>query len=98
MPPSSVLKGAGSLVAAPDGRVAVCPWGNAGMASAGMGDVLTGVVAALLAQGLPQWDAACAGVALHARAGDLAAGAAPRGLIASDLFITLRELANGSDA
>lgn len=93
-----ILKGAGSLVAAPDGCVAVCPWGNAGMASAGMGDVLTGVVAALLAQGLPQWDAACAGVALHARAGDLAAGAAPRGLIASDLFITLRELANGSNA
>jgi hydroxyethylthiazole kinase-like uncharacterized protein yjeF len=94
----AVLKGAGSLVAAPDGRVAVCPWGNAGMASGGMGDVLTGVIAALLAQGLPTWDAACAGVAMHARAGDRAAGDAPRGLVASDLFAPLRELANGSDA
>lgn len=92
-----VLKGAGSLVAAPDGRIAVCPWGNAGMASAGMGDVLTGVIAAMRAQGLPAWDAACAGVALHARAGDVAAGDAPRGLIASDLFAPLRTLGNGLD-
>jgi ADP-dependent NAD(P)H-hydrate dehydratase / NAD(P)H-hydrate epimerase len=90
-----VLKGAGSLVAAPDGRIAVCPWGNAGMASGGMGDVLTGVIAALRAQGLPAWDAACAGVALHARAGDVAAGDAPRGLVASDLFAPLRLLGNG---
>ena len=90
-----VLKGAGSLVAAPDGRVAACPWGNAGMATGGTGDVLTGVIAALLAQGLSTWDAACTGVALHARAGDLAAGDAPRGLVASDLFAPLRELVNG---
>jgi len=90
-----VLKGAGSLVAAPDGRVAACPWGNAGMATGGTGDVLTGVIAALLAQGLSPWDAACTGVALHARAGDLAAGDAPRGLVASDLFAPLRELVNG---
>jgi len=93
----TILKGAGSLVGAPDGRVAVCPWGNAGMASAGMGDVLTGVVAALLAQGLPTWDAACVGVALHARAGDFAAGSTPRGLLASDLFAPLRNLVNGSE-
>jgi NAD(P)H-hydrate epimerase len=91
----AVLKGAGSLVAAPDGRVAVCPWGNAGMASGGMGDVLTGVIASLRAQGLSAWDAACAGVALHARAGDIAAGDAPRGLVASDLFAPLRQLVNG---
>ncbi len=89
-----VLKGAGSLVADRDGRVVVCPWGNPGMASPGMGDVLTGVIAAMLAQGLPAWDAACAGVALHARAGDLAAADAPRGLLASDLFGPLRRLAN----
>jgi NAD(P)H-hydrate epimerase len=68
------------------------------MATAGMGDVLTGVVAALLAQGLDAWDAARLGVALHARAGDLAAGDAPRGLIASDLLLPLRQLANGASA
>jgi len=90
-----VLKGAGSLVADPAGRVAVCPWGNPGMASGGMGDVLTGVIAALLAQRLAPWDAARLGVALHARAGDLAAGTAPRGLLASDLFDPLRQLSNG---
>lgn len=91
----TVLKGAGSLIAAPDGRVAVCPWGNSGMASGGMGDVLTGVIAALLAQGLSTWDAARLGVALHARAGDIAAGDSPRGLLASDLFVPLRHLVNG---
>lgn len=89
-----VLKGAGSLVANAKGEVAVCPWGNAGMASGGMGDVLTGVIAALLAQGLPAWDAARLGVALHACAGDAAAQSMPRGLIASDLFLPLRRLAN----
>ncbi len=93
-----VLKGAGSLVADPSGRVAVCAWGNAGMASGGMGDVLTGVIAALLAQGLSAWDAARFGVALHARAGDVAAADAPRGLLASDLFDPLRRLANRFDA
>ncbi len=93
-----VLKGAGTLIAGPDGRVAVCPYGNSGMASAGMGDVLTGIIAGLLAQGLSAWDAATAGVVVHARAGDLAAGDAPRGLIASDLFGPLRRLLNGFDA
>lgn len=93
-----VLKGAGSLVGAPDGRVVACPWGNPGMASAGMGDVLTGVIAALFAQGCDAWDAARLGVALHARAGDEAAGDAPRGLVAGDLFASLRRLVNGSDA
>jgi hydroxyethylthiazole kinase-like uncharacterized protein yjeF len=90
-----VLKGAGSLVANPAGNVAVCPWGNAGMASAGMGDVLTGVIAALIAQGLDTWDAARLGVALHSRAGDIAGGDAPRGLVAGDLLPVLRRLANG---
>lgn len=90
-----VLKGAGSLVADPDGRMAVCPWGNPGMASGGMGDVLTGVIAALLAQGLSPWDAACLGTGLHARAADLAARAGERGLLASDLFVYLRALVNG---
>jgi NAD(P)H-hydrate epimerase len=91
-----VLKGAGSLIAHPDGRVAVCPWGNPGMATAGMGDVLTGVVGALLAQGATAWEAACLGVGLHARAGDAAvAEDGERGLIASDLLLPLRRLANG---
>lgn len=93
-----VLKGAGSLVAGPEGRVAVCPWGNPGMATGGMGDVLTGVIAALLAQGCDAWHAACLGVALHARAGDAAVGDGERGLLASDLFAPLRRLINGLEA
>jgi ADP-dependent NAD(P)H-hydrate dehydratase / NAD(P)H-hydrate epimerase len=90
-----VLKGAGSLVADPDGRLDVCPWGNPGMASGGMGDLLTGVVAALMAQGCSAWQAACLGVGLHARAGDRAAQQGERGLMASDLLAPLRELGNG---
>lgn len=92
-----VLKGAGSLIAAPDGRVAVCPWGNPGMASGGMGDLLTGVIAALLAQGCTAWRAACLGVGLHARAGDRAARHGERGLLATDLLAPLRALGNGLD-
>jgi len=91
----TVLKGAGSLVANPQGEVAVCSWGNPGMASGGMGDVLTGVIAGLLAQGLDSWPAARAGVALHAQAGDRAARAGAAGMLASDLFEPLRELRNG---
>jgi hydroxyethylthiazole kinase-like uncharacterized protein yjeF len=90
-----VLKGAGSLVADPDGRLDVCPWGNPGMASGGMGDLLTGVVAALLAQGCSAWQAACLGVGLHARAGDRAARQGERGLLASDLMASIRALGNG---
>jgi NAD(P)H-hydrate epimerase len=92
-----VLKGSGSLVADADGRLAVCPWGNPGMASGGMGDVLTGTIAGLLAQGLPPWQAACMGVGLHARAGDAAARAGERGLLATDLLPHLRTLVNGLD-
>jgi NAD(P)H-hydrate epimerase len=90
-----VLKGAGSLIADPDGRLALCPWGDPGMGSGGMGDVLTGVIAGLMAQGVAAWEAACMGVGLHARAGDLAARAGERGLLASDLFAYLRALVNG---
>jgi NAD(P)H-hydrate epimerase len=91
----AVLKGAGTLVAAPDGEVAVCPWGNPGMASGGMGDVLTGVIAGLQAQGLDAWQAAYSGVALHALAGDAAARNGQAGTLAADLFEPLRRLRNG---
>ncbi|HYR26973.1 MAG TPA: NAD(P)H-hydrate dehydratase, partial [Thermoanaerobaculia bacterium] len=66
-----VLKGFQSLVAEPDGHVWVNPTGNAGMATGGMGDVLSGMIAALLARDTDALDAACAGVYLHGLAGDL---------------------------
>jgi NAD(P)H-hydrate epimerase len=94
-----ILKGAGTLIQGPDQRPpAVCTAGNPGMATAGVGDVLTGVIAALLAQGpnlgLATLEAAEAGVCLHAAAGDQAAQAGERGLIAGDLLAVLRPLAN----
>lgn len=93
-----VLKGNGSLVASPDGDVSVCPWGNPGMASGGMGDTLTGIIAGLLGQGCDPYRGACLGVALHARAADVAARAGERGLLAGDLLEPLRRLVNGLDA
>jgi NAD(P)H-hydrate epimerase len=89
-----ILKGAGTLIAASDAPTCICTAGNPGMASGGMGDVLTGVIAGLLAQGLRRYDAARAGVYLHARAGDLAAAGGERGLLATDLFTYLRGLVN----
>jgi NAD(P)H-hydrate epimerase len=64
------------------------------MASPGMGDVLTGIIAALIAQGLDLETAAAAGVEAHARAADLAAAGGERGLIASDLLAELRAVLN----
>ncbi len=92
----TVLKGAGSLIASQiDGQVALCTNGNPGMASGGMGDVLTGVIAGLVAQGLPLFAAAKAGVYLHGRAGDQAARAGgERGLLATDLLPLLRQAVN----
>lgn len=93
-----VLKGAGTVVAAPGETPAVIAAGNPGMATGGMGDVLTGVIAALLGQGLSTFDAACAGVLLHAAAGDAAAAeGGARGLLPSDLMTPLRRLANPHD-
>ena len=90
-----VLKGQGSLIAAPDGRLALCTDGNPGMSSGGMGDVLSGVIAALLAQGMTPWAAARYGVCLHSAAADMvAARYGQRGLLASDLMMMLRELIN----
>lgn len=68
-----VLKGARTVVAHPDGRLAICPTGNPGMATAGAGDVLTGLIVGLLAQRLDPWQAACAGAYFHGLAGDRAA-------------------------
>ena len=88
-----VLKGAGTLVVS-DGDVSICADGNPGMATAGMGDVLSGVIAALLAQGLALRDAAELGVCIHAAAGDRVAGSSPRGLLASDLMAPIRAYVN----
>jgi NAD(P)H-hydrate epimerase len=86
-----VLKGAGSLVADPTGSLVLCDRGHPAMATAGLGDVLAGLVGALLAQGLPPFEAACLGVWLHASAGQME-GERGRGLAASDLIPAIRQL------
>ena len=68
-----ILKGARTVVAAPDGQIAINGSGNAGMASGGMGDVLTGILASLLGQGYPPFDACRLGVFIHGHAADLVA-------------------------
>jgi len=81
-----VLKGCGTVIADQNGRYAICPLGNPGMATAGSGDVLAGVIAAFLAQGLNPWDAALTGVVAHSWAGDMAAGLlGEQGMLASDI-------------
>jgi NAD(P)H-hydrate epimerase len=87
-----VLKGSGTLVINSQNEIAVCCSGNPGMASGGMGDVLTGIIAGLLAQGVSLDNAASLGVCLHAGAGDLAARDGQRGLLASDLIPVLRHI------
>ncbi len=89
-----VLKGAGTVVAAPDAVPRIIDAGNPGMAVGGMGDLLTGVIAALLGQGWSPFDAASLGALLHACAGDAAARAGERGLLPTDLLPELRRLAN----
>ena len=89
-----VLKGANTLVYGPTPVPWVCDRGNPGMATAGSGDVLTGVIAALLATMFQPIQAAAAGVFLHAEAGDRAARAGMRGMIASDIVAELRGVVN----
>jgi NAD(P)H-hydrate epimerase len=89
------LKGCGSVIADKEGNYAICPLGNPGMATAGTGDVLAGVIGAMVAQKLNLWDAACAGVVAHAWAGDRAAAAVgERGMIASDITDQLPAVLN----
>jgi NAD(P)H-hydrate epimerase len=89
-----VLKGNGSLVYS-EGMTYLCDQGNPGMASGGMGDVLTGIIISLLAQGFSITEATKVGVCLHSAAADAAAkGAGERGLLASDLMPSIRRLVN----
>ncbi len=90
-----ILKGAGTLILDWNGQLAICEAGNPGMASGGMGDVLTGVIAGLVAQQIPLNVAAQLGVLLHALAGDKAAReGGERGMVATDLISYLRKLVN----
>ncbi|MGR8948047.1 MAG: NAD(P)H-hydrate dehydratase [Gammaproteobacteria bacterium] len=88
-----ILKGAGSIIVTNTGTE-VLLHGNPGMGSGGMGDVLTGVIGGLLAQGLSIWDAARLGACIHGRAGDRAAMEGERGLLACDLMPHIRRLVN----
>ena len=91
-----VLKGTGTVIAAPDGRVAINPTGNAALATGGTGDVLGGIIGAFLAQHLPRYEAALAGVYLHGLAADTlsAQGHGPAGLTAGELAPMVRTLLN----
>ncbi len=89
-----VLKGSGTLIADTNGDFSVCDAGNPGMSSGGMGDVLTGVIAGLIAQGIEINHATKLGVYLHAIAADRASNRGERGLLAMDLMPHLRNLVN----
>ena len=89
-----VLKGCGTLVCSGEGDMHLCDAGNPGMASGGMGDILTGIIAALAGQSRNLATAAAAGVYVHARAADLAASEGERGLLATDLYAHIRRLIN----
>jgi hydroxyethylthiazole kinase-like uncharacterized protein yjeF len=80
-----LLKGSDTVIAAPDGRAAINGTGTPALATAGAGDVLSGLIAALLAGGMPAWQAACAGAWLHGRAGEMLG----IGLVAEDLPPTI---------
>nr|VFK24752.1 MAG: NAD(P)H-hydrate epimerase [Candidatus Kentron sp. MB]VFK34804.1 MAG: NAD(P)H-hydrate epimerase [Candidatus Kentron sp. MB]VFK74192.1 MAG: NAD(P)H-hydrate epimerase [Candidatus Kentron sp. MB] len=88
-----ILKGSGTLIAS-EADLYVASDGNPGMASGGMGDVLTGVIAGLIAQSIPISEAARLGVALHGRAADMEVENGERGMLAGDLMPRLRKLVN----
>jgi NAD(P)H-hydrate epimerase len=88
-----VLKGEGSLIGSPDSKIHISTHGNPGMASGGMGDLLSGVIAGLMAQGMSTESAAKLGVCVHAMAGDKAAmDDGLHGLVATDLLTAIRNL------
>lgn len=91
-----ILKGSGSVIARADGAILVNPTGNAGLATAGSGDVLAGICGALLAQGWPAWEAAAGAVWIHGAAADLlvAHGVGPIGLTAGELPAAARAVLN----
>jgi ADP-dependent NAD(P)H-hydrate dehydratase / NAD(P)H-hydrate epimerase len=90
-----VLKGENSIIATSDHPWIECPYGNPGMASPGMGDLLSGMIAGCFAQGLTPWQAACTGVYIHGRAGDIIASTqGERGMLASDLLRIIPRLVN----
>jgi hydroxyethylthiazole kinase-like uncharacterized protein yjeF len=93
---TAVLKGNGSVIAEPGGKFWINPTGNPGMASAGMGDALAGIVAALCAQGAEPLQALLAGTYVHGAAADalVAAGSGPRGITASEVIDGARALIN----
>ena len=95
-----VLKGSGTVIVDGEEKVSICSAGNPGMASGGMGDVLTGIIAGLIAQRIPLGldiaDAARLGVCLHAAAGDNAAVDGERGMLANDLMPWIRRLVNAT--
>jgi len=95
----AILKGAGTLIADGIDPIAVCSMGNPGMASGGMGDVLSGVLGGLIAQGLSLSEAAHLGVLMHSTAADRAAEeGGERGLLAMDVVNKLQAVVNGIDA
>ena len=90
-----LLKGPGTLVAGEDGMIKVCPHGNPGMATAGMGDLLSGIIGSLIAQGLSLQIATELGCCVHSSAADLAVSErGPRGLVATDILFYLHRLLN----
>jgi NAD(P)H-hydrate epimerase len=93
-----ILKGAPSVIAAPNGQAWINPTGNEGMATAGSGDVLTGIIGGFLAQGMIDIDAAVLGCCVHGKAGDIARDEfGSRGMIAGDILAMLPEALKGME-